>query len=263
MIRAFRRSRMACEAIMAVSVVIAVAIWFRDQAYPVFVPMIASILMLGIGYFSARVAGNLLANMENTRYLGYLHMELDPEKFLACYADIPGRLKPGSQGEAIYRSYLADGYAAAGDYEKALELLERPIPTGSLSLKGLYASNRCGCLLAAGDTARGGEALDELKSVVDAARLEKPELAKNLSQTLTLHQQHYSCLTGSLVDREALTDAFDHAQYNIRRLEIAKVLAMDARNRGDRDMARKQLQYLRKNGGKTCFKRWADAQQLP
>lgn len=263
MIRAFRRSRVVCGAIMAVSVVIAVAIWFRDQEYPVFVPMIASVLMLGIGYFSARVAGNLLANMENTRYLGYLHMELDPEKFLACYADIPGRLKPGSHAEAIYRSYLADGYAAAGNYEKALELLDRPIPAGNLALKGLYAANRCGCLLGAGDTARGGEALEELKSVVDAARLEKPELAKNLSQTLTLHQQHYNCLTGVPVDREALTDAFDRAQYNIRRLELSKVLAMDARNRGDRDMAKKQLQYLRKNGGKTCFKRWADAQQLP
>lgn len=263
MIRAFQRSRMVCGAIMAISAVIAVAIWFRDRAYPVFVPMIASVLMLGIGYFSARVAGNLLANMENTRYLGYLHMELDPEKFLACYADIPGRLRPGGHAEAIYRSYLADGYAAAGKYEQAVELLERPIPTGSLSLKGLYAANRCGCFLAAGDTARGGEVLEELKSVIDAARLEKPELAKNLTQTLTLHQQHYNCLTGSTVDREALTDAFDHAQYNIRRLEIAKVLAMDARNRGDGDMARKQLQYLRKNGGKTCFKRWADAQQLP
>ena len=106
--------------------------------------------MLGIGYFSARVAGNLLANMENTRYLGYLHMELDPEKFLACYADIPGRLKPGSQTEAIYRSNLADGYAAAGKYEQALELLEKPIPAGNLALKGLYAANRCGCLLEAG-----------------------------------------------------------------------------------------------------------------
>ena len=41
MIRAFRRSRIVCEAIMAVSVVIAVAIWFRDRAYPVFVPVIA------------------------------------------------------------------------------------------------------------------------------------------------------------------------------------------------------------------------------
>ena len=84
-----------------------------------------------------------------------------------------------------------------------------------------------------------------------------------MSQTLTLRRQHYNCLTGRSVDREALSDAFDHAQYNIRRLEIAKVLAMDARNRADREMAKKQLQYLRKNGGKTCFKRWADAQQLP
>lgn len=263
MIRAFRRSRIVCGAILAVSVVIAIAIWFRDRAYPVFIPIIASVLMLGIGYFSARVAGNLLANMENTRYLGYLHMELDPEKFLSIYADIPGRLQPGSQAEAIYRSYLADGYAASGNYGKALELLDRPIPAGSLALQGLYAANRCGCCLGAGDAVRGGQALEELKQVIDMARSEKPELAKNLSHAMTLHQQHYNCLTGAAVDREALTDAFDHAQYNLRRLEIAKVLAMDALNRSDRDMAKKQLQYLRKNSGKTCFKRWADCQQIP
>ena len=263
MIRAFRRSRIACGAIMAVSVVIAVAIWFRDRAYPVFIPMIASVLMLGIGYFSARVVGNLLANMENTRYLGYLHMELDPEKFLSVYADVPGRLQQNSHAEAIYRSYLADGYAAAGNYEKALELLCIPIPAGSLALKGLYAANRCSCSLGLGDTVHGGKALEELKQVIDTARSEKPELAKNLSQTLPLHQQHYNCLTGAAVDREALTDAFDHAQFHLRRLEIAKVLAMDALNRGDRDMVKKQLLYLRKNGGKTCFKRWADCQQIP
>ena len=263
MIRAFRRSRIACGAIMAVSVVIAVAIWFRDRAYPVFIPVIASVLMLGIGYFSARVAGNLLANMENTRYLGYLHMELDPEKFLSCYADVPGRLRQGSQAEAIYRSYLADGYAASGNYGKALALLDKPIPEGSLALKGLYAANRCSCCLNAGDPVRGSEALEDLEQVVSAARSEKPELAKNLSQSLTLHKQHYNCLTGAPVDRKALTDAFDHAQYNLRRLEIAKVLAEDALNRGDQAMAKKQLQYLRKNSGKTCFKRWADCQQIP
>lgn len=76
MIQAFKRSRTGSRLVMAAAIVISVVIWFRDRDYPVFIPIIASTLMLGIGYFSSRVVGNLLANMENTRYLGYLHMEL-------------------------------------------------------------------------------------------------------------------------------------------------------------------------------------------
>lgn len=262
MIQAFRRSRIGSGLVMAVAVVISVLIWFRDRAYPVYVPVIASTLMLGIGYFSSRVVGNLLANMENTRYLGYLHMELDPEKFLSHYRDIPGRLKPGSQGEAIYRSYLADGWAAAGDYGRAMELLEKPIPAGEPALAGLYASNQTACLLAMENIPEAAARLQALDEIIDGCRLKKPELARNLGRNASLYRQHLNCLRRAEVDTEALEDAFSQAQYNIRRLEIAKVLAMTALRDGRTADAREQLRFLRKNGGKTAFKKWADRQTL-
>jgi len=260
MIQAFKRSRIASAAVMAISVLIAIAIWLRDKDYPIFVPIIASVLMLGIGYFSARVLGNILANMENTRYLGYLHMELDPDKFLAHYADVPNRLKPGSSAAAISRSYLADGYAAKGDFDAAIAALSIAPPADNLPVQGLYAANLAGCYLGKGDIANAQDAIGRLEQIIDACRLNKPELAKNLTESLNLHRQHRNCLAGDAVDTEWLEDAFARAQYHIRRLEITKVLAQTALRNGDSAAAKKHLSYLRKNGGKTDYKRWADRQ---
>jgi len=260
MIWAFKRSKIAFVVIMALSVLIAIAIWFRDRGHPVFVPIIATVLMLGIGYFSGRVLGNVLASMENTRYLGYLHMELDPEKFLVAYRDVPGRLPPDSADAAICRSYLADGYAAQGDFAEALRQLSQDPPQDNLPLRGLYATGRAAWYLASGDTEHGATEIQVLEQIIDSCRVTKPELAKNLTTSLLLYQEQLNCLTGKPVDTRWLQDAFQKAQYNIRRLEIAKVQAMAALGSEDPAAAKEHLSYLRKNAGATYYKRWADRQ---
>lgn len=258
MSQAFKRSKIASAIVMIVSVAIAVIIWFRDREHHIIVPIIASSLMLGIGYFSSRVLGNVLASMENTRYLGYLHMELDPEKFLSHYEEVPGRMK-GSDA-AVCRSYLADGYAAAGRFDEALRTLSEEPPADNLALRGLYASNRTGYYLGSGDAEAAAESIAELEGIIDACRLNKAELANNLTVSLKIHKQHLNCLTGKSVNTGWLEDAFRSAQYNLRRLEIARILAMTALRDGDGAAAKTQLSFLRKNGGKTWYKKWADRQ---
>ena len=259
MSQAFKRSKIASAVVMILSVVIAVVIWFRDRDHHVIVPIIASTLMLGIGYFSSRVLGNVLASMENTRYLGYLHMELDPDKFLKHYEGLPDKMKTADA--AVCRSYLADGYAAAGRYDEAIALLTENSPGENLALQGLYASNLSAYYLGKGDTDKAAEAIRDLNEIIDASRLNKPELANNLTVSLKIHKQHLNCLTGKPVNTGWLEDAFGSAQYNIRRLEIAKILAMTAQRDGDQEAAKKQLTYLRQNGEKTIFKKWADRQR--
>lgn len=261
MAQAFKRGRIASAVILVLSVVLAIVIWIRDRNYPVVVPVIASVLMLAIGWIAARVLGNLLASMENTRYLGYLHMELDPDKFLDSYREIPGRMKPGSSEAAICRSYLADGYAAKGDYAAALEALSQQPPEGNLPVKGLYVLGRASHYLSLGDISAADAALRELDSVIETCRAEKPELAKNLTQSRDLQVQRRCCLAGERVNVPWLENLFEVAQYNLRRLEISKLLAMTALRDGRKEEAEKQLSYLRKNGGKTDYKRWADMQQ--
>ena len=260
MIHAFKQAKAAFIAVVLLSVGIAVAILLRDTGHPFYVSMIASILMLGIGYFSGRVLANLVASTRNTKLLGYLHMELDPEKFLKAYGDIPGGAKKGTSIEAVLRSYLASGHAAAGDYDRALEVLATDPPAEDLSVQGLFAMDRTGYLLGKGDADGAEQQLLRLEEIIDATRIKKPELAANLTSSLKLHRQHLNCLRGAPVDTEWLEEAIPKAQYNIRRLELSKVLAMTALRDGDAEAAKKHLSFLRKESGKTAFKKWADKQ---
>ena len=260
MTQAFKRAKIAFAAVMLLSVGIAVAIWFRDTGHPFFVPLIGSVLMLGIGYFSGRVLANLVASTQNTKFLGYLHMELDPGKFLKAYEGIPAGAKKGTSSEAVLRSYLASGYGAAGEYDRALEVLAEDPPAEDLSVQGLFAMDRAAYLLGKGDTDGAGAQLRRLEEIIDATRTGKPELAANLTAAMKLHTQHLNCLRGATVDTEWLEEAIPRAQYNIRRLELTKVLAMTALRDGDAEAAKKHLTFLRKEGGKTAYKKWADKQ---
>lgn len=260
MIYAFKRGKIAFGTILGLSLVITVLIWQRDRNYPVIVPVIATVLMLAIGVVVGRLAGNILASSENTKYLGYLHMELDPEKFIRCYREIPEKVK-GEATAAICRSYLADGYGAAGDYDEAIRLLRVAPPADNWAVQGLYAANLAQYLLAKQDARGAEDALQELNRIIDACRLNKADLAGNLISMQTLHTQHLRCLQGKPVDVEELELAFSRAQYNLRRLEIAKVLALTAIRDADEAAKKKQLSFLRKNGGLTVYKRWADQQK--
>ncbi|MBQ2853901.1 MAG: hypothetical protein IJE81_00340 [Oscillospiraceae bacterium] len=257
MIQAFRKSKLGFYGMLALSMGIAAAVWAQDQNYPIFVPIIATVLTLAIGSIAALLMGNILAASENTRLLGYLHMELDPKKFIQGYQAVPDKMK-GENNIAISRSYLADGYAAAGDYETAISLLTDP-PADNLAVQGLYAANRAGFYLALQDTDKAAASLARLEGIIDACRLKKADLAANLTEMRNLHRHHLACLTGKQVDTDSLETAFARAQYNLRRLEIKKVLAMTAIRDGDENAAKEHLSYLRKNGGLTVYKHWADS----
>lgn len=259
MIYAFKRGRAGFCVVMGISVLISVLIWIRDRNYPVFVPMIATALMLALGVVAGRLLGNVLASSDNTRCLGFLHMELDPKKFIACYREVPGKVR-GENTAAICRSYLADGYGADGNYDEAISVLSIAPPADNLPVQGLYAANLTGFYLAKSDLEGAQRWMDRLEEIIDACRLNKAELADNLTDMLRLHRHHMNCLAGERVDTESLEIAFNRAQYNLRRLEIKKILAMTAIRDKDEAAKKEHLSYLRKNGGLTVYKRWADKQ---
>ena len=258
MFSAFRRSKIVAAVILVVSLVLIVLIWRRDRGMPVIVPIVASAITLGLGIIAGRLFGGIFANMENTRYLGYLHMELDPEKFISVYKNVQDKVRPANgEQAAICRCYLADGYWASGDFSTALRVLGEK-PEKSDGVIGLYEIKRATNLLAAGDFEEAGKSLEELREAVRKTRGKKPALSANLRDNLEFLEQYRNVLNGGETNKAWLEESFGRVQYNLRRLEIAYLLALIAVKNGDRKEAAQRLSYMKEQGGKTIFPRLAD-----
>ena len=254
MLFAFKRSKIAFAGVLTLTAVIIALLWVRDQGRALYIPLVASLLLAGLGVLAALLLGNILANMETTRYLGYLHMELDPEKFLKAYRNVPAKLKASSRSAAVARSYLANGYWANGQFREALDALSPMPDSRDAALYGLFAEKRCAVLQAMGDTEGAEAALAQLQQAAESSRASKPELSKNLHENLALYRQQQNALTRQEVDRAALSRAFKQAQYNLRRLEIARIFQLnEALNQVPAPKTTRE--YLEKHSGKTFFSR--------
>lgn len=261
MIRGFWPSRLTACGIFAGMAGIAVYVWVRDlgAGMPVYIPLVASLLLLALGVVAGRLAGSLVASQCNAKCLALLHLQLDPAAFLEKYAAVPGRLRGAEK--AVACAYLADGYAAAGEYDKAAAAL-CPDFAGKkgedLSLKGLYCNNLAAYELGRQDPRAAGAALDRLEEVIGQSRQDKPAFAQNMADNLRLYRSWQACLEGKKAESEWLQAQLPKAAYNLRRLEILKVLALDALRRGRLGRAREYLEDLRRSAGKTCHAAWAE-----
>ena len=79
-----------------------------------FPSVISTLIAILLGFFTSRLSENIISNTETTKRLGYLHMEMDPEKFISSYIDIPKKTT-GDKEKMISYAYLSSGYEAAGD----------------------------------------------------------------------------------------------------------------------------------------------------
>lgn len=263
MVRAFRQSRLTVIGVFAASVVLAGLVWVRDREQPVLIPLIACALLLLLGVFLGRLAGNLVADSCNTKLLGLLHVELDPEAFLAGYAQVPGRLKPDSRDYVVASAYLADGYAAKGDFDRAIAALCPPEQAGlaeRAALRGLYLQNLCGYRLGKGDREGGALALAELEKVAAGCAGTQDKLAQNLTETAAVLRARLACLDGRPADRPFLEKQAQQAPYKLRRLDALQLLALDALRRRRRREAVSLLEQLRDGGGRTWYAAWAEEQ---
>ena len=260
MAKGFRQSRLAFWGVMVLGILLSVLLWIRDRNYPIYIPLIASVLSLLIAFFAGRVIRNLIANSLTTERLGYLHMELDPDKFIAAYEAVPPRLDKGSRDRAVAYAYLADGYAAKGDFAKALVLLEEGFSGANLedaALRGLYLSNRGVYQSALGELEAAKESAKALRELIDGCWRSRNALARNLQDGLLLLEGDLALQEGRLPDKKALEEIYGRCAFNLHRFEIDRLLALRALAVGDRAEAKQHLQTLAEHGGKTRYTGWA------
>lgn len=263
MVRGFWQSKLAMGAIAVLTVGLASAVWVRDQGRAIYIPVVASLLMLVIGLLTARLVGNIVATNQCTKALGILHMELDPETFLTNFRAVPGRIPEESRDHAIVSAYLADGYAAAGQFQEAIRVLGAPYVSPKKedpALDGMYYGNLCRYALGAGDLDAAKEAAASLEHIATRRCGGKPQLAENLKTTYRLLENCRAGLEGKEADTQWLNRQLEQAPYKIRSLEILQILAMDARNRGDAKGANRYLTRMQQEGGKTWYHSWATEQ---
>jgi len=263
MIRAFRQSRLTAVCVFAASAALAVLVWIRDREMPVYIPAVASVLLLLAGVTVGRLAGNLVADSCNTRLLGRLHVDLDPEAFLRAYEGVPARLKEGSRDYVVARAYLAAGYGAKGDFDAAIASLcplEGTALAGDVPLRGLYLQSLCSFQLGKEDLNAAGGTLSELERLISSCGGSRVRLAQNLSGAAALLRAELDCLAGRDIDREWLEGQLRQASYRLRRLEVLQTLARDSLRRGQQKEAAALLEQLRNEGGKTWYAAWASEQ---
>ena len=261
MAKGFRKSRLAFWSIICLGVLLSVLLWIRDRNYPIYIPIIASTLALLIGFFAACVVRNLVANSLTTQYLGYLHMDLDPDKFIDAFGPVPSRLTKGSRDCAVAHAYLADGYGAKGDFATALSLLEKGFHKADLSdtaLHGLYLSSKGVYQSAMGDLVQAQETATSLRQLIDGCWRSKNALARNLQDSWLLLDADIALQEDRLPDKKALEELYGRCAYNLRRFEIDRLLTLRALAVGDKVEAKKHLELLKKHGGKTRYTAWAE-----
>ncbi len=249
----FKKSRAAMIAIIVFSVILCVLVWIRDRELEVYIPILASAFLLAIGYLTGRLVANLVATSETTRALGLLHMELDPQAFIDKYKSVPDRVPEKSRDRIIAGFYLADGYDALGDFTAALDALRRPSDDrkNDDALMGTYYSSLIRSELGLSDF----ENAEKHLALLDRLTIQTPK--KDLTAHLRANHNLYSALLavmkGEVIDTAALKKAFEKTEYEMRRLELLNVFALNDKNRGAVNSEKESLNLLAEHGGKTRY----------
>ena len=264
MINAFKKSKIICWSVRIIAAAVIAFLWYYDtrRGAPVYIPVIATVLTVGVGYFLSRLLGNLSASTQNTKLLGLLHMELDPERFIEAYKEVPEKIPKTRRDHAVTASYLADGYMAAGQPEKALSTLEKGFEgrdiTKDLPLQGLYHGNRLGYLVDAKEMGAAKEEAEKVDQIVNQSAASNRALSENLRSALLLRRARIGISEGEVIDRTWLEGMLSNATYNLRRLELYLTLAENAKLKGDAKTAETYFKKMAEEGGKTWYTKYAE-----
>ena len=251
----YKKSKAAYICVWCLVLLLIVFIWLRNKS--AFLPsVISTIIAILLGFFTSRLSENIISNTETTKRLGYLHMEMDPEKFISSYIDIPKKTT-GDKEKMISYAYLSSGYEAAGDFDRALETLEKGNINGSDSLDTLYLSQKCRCLIEKGILDEAEDVLKELEKRIDSITGNQ-SLKNNQRQVQYVLSEMLRAKKGETIDKEYLEGRLKSTQYRIGRLEIYYTIAMHYRNKENKKKEMETLSIIREEGGNTWFRKWAE-----
>lgn len=258
MYRGFRQSRAAMAVTFALTLVLMVLVWRRNAGRELYIPIVASALLLAIGGIAARLLGNIVSSAACTSLLGKLHMDLDPNAFLEGFQPVAKAVAPEGRDGMVCRFYLSDGYAAAGAYDQAQKVLG-DLPAHfrfDAPVAGVYWGDLARAQIGLGLLPQARQSIRELEAVISGCG-DKPALRQNLQDTATLLKAACDVRQGKAIETDTWQQRLNAAPYKLRALEIQQILALDAQNREDQKALRGILTRMQQNGGKTIYHKWA------
>lgn len=207
--------------------------FFLSGTALIWIRAIYALLLVAAGGLVGRVLALRAANQEHQRLLGILYHQADPEGFVTRYRPLPERCKAESAEQMMMINYLAAGYAAGGEFGKALELLDSIRPEGlryhKMGLVALTRSNQCQYSLWNGDVESSASYLEQLDELERELRERQPTTSRNLAHNIRFFQEHLAFLKGEDVDVGYLREEIDAAANLTYRSSIKLLLAQIVR----------------------------------
>ena len=223
---------------MAVVAAIAIAlesyVLFIKDFILVWTRPLAALTIAVLGVLAARIAGNLTASAENTKILGYLFHDMDPDRFIKAYGDVASKTAKGSFDSFSCHAYLADGYSASGNPDKAVTVLDKAYDEvkDKDKIMPFYHMNRLRYLLASGRYDEGDE---EYSFLMDSVEGRSPAMRANIEKNALPLKAFLDSYLRNSTDCSSLVDAMGYSRILTLRLESAALVQVLSMRKGRRD----------------------------
>ncbi|MDO4270779.1 MAG: hypothetical protein Q4C72_07620 [Eubacteriales bacterium] len=177
--------------------------------------------------------------------IAWLYRDLEPERFLEKYSKLLPRAQKYPEQEVTVRAHLANGHAALGEFDKALELLDNAPKVDDQALKILLLNNRAQIYFQTEQADKGKECLDQMRVLIaeggDQARAQYAESERML-------QCHYDALTSVCHDDAYLRTIVRDSTAALFRVNASLLLARVYLSQGETEMARSYLEETVEKG---------------
>ena len=240
MVKCFSKSRIFAGMIWIFYVLLAGILLVRRPATPVLIRIFVVMVLVVTGYLIGHLAGNLVADNENTKLLKILYVDLEPGRFLEISQPVLKALSEKSSKYGICSSYYADALALQNKYKEASAFMEQSFQymPEKPSLKGLYLGSRLRYALLANDKEKAAEykgELDRLFGTLEASGNKKLKL--NLKQNYHGYMEYSNYLNHKTYHLDVIQDSYENSPVLTRKLEFAFLLSRMYRERGKEEKA--------------------------
>lgn len=238
---------------------------YRRQVMPLWQLVLTLVLAAAVCLAVTWFAAGVVASACQQSMLEQLHLKLQPDEFVAAYAPVVEAMRPDTAGAVTAAVNLADGFCAAGDWQRALDTLVQPSaqlaePRRS-ALQALVLRSRCRYRLWGADVSGAKDAVQAFARQVESLRDSNPTLAKNLQGDVELYTTWLGLLTGHTADCTVLEHKMQQLPTKLAKLDVCWMLMLAGRAAHDEAAVQRYRTLFRQEGGNLAAARELRGQQ--